>query len=267
MTTNQKYNINNLISLWKTVAQAFQNYIEQKSFSYCYILDSEWPNRIWLNESNLSINSQPRFYTIKQILDDDENIKEKVFQKIVEVIKDSKIPLSLSYWSDFENTQHSTIEKFGLVKKSEQIGMSLVFGQKFESINRISLKRIDNENEAILWSNIYPKSFGYKISSEILMRTKQPISYYLVYLGQKLIGTVITYETRSVIGIHGLGIIPEFRKQGFAEEVMVLLINGAIDKKIKSATLQSSKLGKNIYLKMGFKADFLMTNYVLVTTK
>lgn len=255
MTTNQKHNINNLISLWKTVAQAFQNYIEQKSFSYCSIPDSEWPNRIWLNE------------TIKQVLDTDENIKEKVFQTIVEVIKDSKIPLSLSYWSDFENTQHAIIEKMGLVKKSEQIGMSLVFDQKFESIKRISLKRIDNENEAMLWSDIYPQSFGYKISSEILMRTKQPISYYLVYLGQKPIGTAITYETGSVIGIHGLGIIPEFRKQGFAEEVMVLLINGAIDKKIKSATLQSSKLGKNIYLKMGFKEDFLMTNYVLVTTK
>lgn len=253
MTTNQKHNINNLISLWKTVAQAFPNYIEKKSFSYCFILDSEWPNRIWLNE------------TIKQVLDDDENIK--VLQTIVEVIKNSTIPLSLSYWSDFENTEHSIIEKMGLVKKSEQIGMSLVFDQKFESLNRISLKRIDKKNEATLWSDIYPQSFGYKISSEILMRTKQPVAYYLVYLGEKPIGTVITYETRSVIGIHGLGIIPEFRKQGFAEEIMALLINGAIDKKIKSATLQSSKLGKNIYLKMGFKEDFLMTNYVLGTKK
>jgi len=234
-------NIDNLTALWKTVGNSFQQHYPGKAFSYNEIPNSEWPNRIWFNE----------------------DLKEETLATIVELMKSASVPLTLSYWSDFEHSLDPLFEQSGLSKKSEQIGMSLKLGQQFDQSNRLNLKRVTETNQANIWAELYPQSFGYKISAETINRTQAEIQYYLVYKDHQATGTVIVHETETLIGIHGLGIVPEFRKQGLAEEVMAYLLNNAIASNKKTATLQSSAMGKNIYKKMGFTEDFLMTNYQL----
>jgi GNAT superfamily N-acetyltransferase len=237
---NQK-NIKNLISLWETIGQSFQSHFKESLFHYVWLDDTDWPNRIWFIEK----------------------VTKDTLNTAIEIIQNISVPLTVSYWSGFKNELHPVFETFGFVKKSEQIGMSLALQKKFEKANRLNIKRITEGNQALAWGALYPQSFGYRISAEILMHTKDIIPYYLICLGDKPIGTAIIHQTEDVIGIHGISIIPEYRRQGFAEEAMAYFLNKAIDDRISFATLQSSALGKKIYLKMGFTEDFLMTNYLL----
>jgi GNAT superfamily N-acetyltransferase len=241
MNQNNQKNINNLISLWKTIGNSFQQYSSMDNINYCYISNSDWPNRIWFEKA----------------------VTSEILTRVTQIVHDNPIPLTISHWSDFENALSSTFEHSGFIKKSNQIGMSLNLYQKLNFQNRIHLEKVTNISQAIIWTDSYPQSFGYKISTEILIKTCHLTPYYLIYLDDQPIGTVITHKTENVIGIHGLGIIPGYRKQGFAEEAMIHLINQAIDEGIEFATLQSSEMGRNIYLKMGFSEDFLMTNYGL----
>lgn len=233
-------NISNLISLWETVGSAFQNIIRHNGFSYCYITGSEWPNRLWF--------------------DKDEPLKETI-KAAVEITHSSPVPLFVTYWGGNSNTFQIAMEALAFIKKAEQIGMSLRLEQEYKSLHRIRLQRVSKENEANLWAEIYSQSFGYTISAATLINTKDAISYYLIYMGKQLIGTVITHHTKNTIGIHGMGILPQFRKQGFAEEAMATLLNMAFHNNIPWATLQSSAMGKRLYMNMGFTEDFSMTTY------
>lgn len=235
-------NIDNLVSLWETVGKSFGKYFQEDDCSYCQIPHTEWPNRVWFNKK----------------------VKEKDIEKSVEIIRNSPIPLSVSCWDD--KSKHSPVsQNFGLTIKSEQTGMSLPLNKKFDNPNRVRLVKAETENQARLWTEIFPKNFGYVISMKTLLKTQHLIPYSLIYLDETPIGTSIAYPTENVIGIHAMGIIPEYRKQGFAEEAMLHILNSAIDDNLYMAVLQSSTLGKGVYQKLGFTEDFVMTNYALET--
>lgn len=238
----KKENINNLVSLWETVGDSIQKTTSEKGFSYCQVSGSEWPNRLWFHE---------------------DGKKKETLKAAIETVRGTSIPLSVCYWGKESDTFQSVMEAAGFVKKSEQIGMSLRLEQEFESPGRIRLRSVASERDARIWAEIYPKNFGYAISATTLLKTGSSIPFYLIYLEGQPIGTAIAYPTENVIGIHGLGILPQFRKQGFAEEAMGILVNNALHYNIKWATLQSSSMGKNMYLKLGFTEDFLMMTYKL----
>jgi hypothetical protein len=241
MSNTKEKNIKNLISLWEIVGNSFQTVSSKNSIHHCYVPNSEWPNRIWF----------------------DQEVIPQMIKTAKEITQNSPINLTLSHWSDFANEHQAAFEQIGFVKKSEQIGMSMPLQEKLVVTNRIRLEKITNEKQAASWTKLYPQSFGYEISAEILTKTYDTISYYSIHFEEQPIGTVFTHTTGNTIGIHGLGIIPMYRKQGLAEEAMLHLLNQAIDQGIAFATLQSSRMGKNVYLKIGFSEDFLITNYIM----
>lgn len=241
MNSNTQKNIANLISVWKTAGNAFNQYFKIDGLEYCKIQGSEWPNRIWFNEVP----------------------SEKILTTLTEIIDNSSVPLSVTHWDNSKGISSLLFERFGFAVKSQQTGMSLQLRTAFNNSEYIQLKRVINEQQATLWTELYPQSFGYKISADILIKTKEQISFYLIYKNQEPVGTVITHTTDKVLGIHGLGILPQFRKQGLAEEAMAVIINKANSKNIQLVTLQSSAMGKGIYKKLGFSEDFVMTSYLL----
>jgi predicted GNAT family acetyltransferase len=88
------------------------------------------------------------------------------------------------------------------------------------------------------------------INKETLVHNYENVKFYLVHLGEKPIGTLTLFQTGNIMGIHGVGVIPEMRKRGFAEEIMKFAINEAVDANAEYAQLQASPLGKNIYSRL-----------------
>lgn len=233
-------NINNLTDFWKTVSIPFQAYHKNDLFEYSKIENSGWPNKLWFRQ----------------------DIVENDVEEIIKTMQ-ANSGLVLPYWNIFGINSYTLLEEKGFTLKTEQVAMSLKLDQKFAFQNNLDFKRVSNEQDAKIWSDLYPNAFGYVISKEILIRNYDQVPFYLVSLENQPIGTFMLFQTGKNVGIHGVGVIPEMRRKGFAEEIMKFALNLAIDLKADYALLQASAMGAPIYTRLGFEDLFVIRNYVL----
>ncbi|WP_394777091.1 GNAT family N-acetyltransferase [Flavobacterium sp.] len=235
-------NINNLTGLWKTVATTFLSYHKNNTFEYCKIENSGWPNKLWLRH----------------------DITKKDLPDIIKIMQ-SNSGLALPCWDIFGTKSYEILDAYGFEIKSQQVAMALKLDQKFTLQNNLEYKRVLNSEDAKIWSDLYPNAFGYVISKEILIHNHNEVQFYLVYHENQPIGTFMLFQSNNNIGIHGVGVIPEMRRKGFAEEIMKFVLNLSIDLKADYALLQASAMGKDIYTRLGFKELFTIKNYILKT--
>lgn len=237
-------NIKNLTSLWKNVAQTFNTYNEDDNIGYCFVPNSQWPNKIWLKKEY------------------DVNILNGV--KLL--LKSEMDGLTFSYF-DIDSSEHNQMifDFHGFDEISIQYGMSLKLLEKAETSKGLRLQLVTNSDLSKEWSQTFLEAFGYKISEETVNKTYHTINYYLIYGNEGIVGTVVCHQTQATIGIHSLGILLNMRGKGYATEIMYNLINKGIDQGCNLATLQASKMAKSMYEKMGFTTEFIMRNYKLKT--
>ena len=233
-------NINNLTSLWKTVGLSMNSYNSNNKLESVIVEGSEWPNKIWAKG----------------------DLTSELITEVKDITLSSTENISFPYWNNFNNEKF-LFENNGFKIKSEQVGMSLKLSSKFDFERRISLKEITKLNEALIWEDNYPMSFGYRISKEIVLAANNSIKFYLVSYNDEIIGTAIMYFTGKIAGIHGVGVIPSYRRKGFAEEIMKVLLNDALEYGADYSTLQASSMGKGIYERLGYSEDFLISNYIM----
>ncbi len=232
-------NIKNLTHLWATAGQSFQNYIEAQPIYISKIDGSQWPNRIWTNAL----------------------LSEESIEKIISTMQ-THDGLTFSYFNT-TSTQHPLLTGNSFMLKSLQYGMSMELTDKFETQKSITLKKVTNKTDSVLWSKAFYNAFNYHISPEVVLKTIHVVPYFIAFYKNECIGTVILHVTNNVLGIHSLGIIPKQRKQGFALEIMHHAINNAINHNLSIVILQASQMAKDMYQKIGFSIDFLMENYQL----
>jgi GNAT superfamily N-acetyltransferase len=233
-----KDNIDNLTDFWKTVGAPFLSYHKENSIEYCKIENSGWPNKLWFKE--------------------DFNFQE--LPKIIQIVKNNP-GLVIPYWDIFNSKSNELLEEKGFQIRTEQVAMFLKLDQKFSLQGNLAFKKVSNGDDAKIWSDLYPNAFGYVISKEILIQEYQNVHFYLVSLEGKPIGTFMLFQTGKNIGIHGVGVIPEMRRKGFAEEIMKFAMNLSIDLNAEIAHLQASAMGKDIYSRLGFQDLFVIKNY------
>ncbi|MEP6929300.1 MAG: GNAT family N-acetyltransferase [Flavobacterium sp.] len=242
MKNNQiiKDNIDNLTSLWKTVGTPFQSYHKTENLEYCKIKNSGWPNKLWFRQ----------------------DISEHDAENAIEIMK-ANSGLVLPYFDIYNSNSNQILESKGLVLKTEQVAMALSLNEKFKQEKNIEFKRINNEQDAKIWTDLYPSAFGYTISKEILLQNYKSVQFYLFSFENQPIGTCMLFQTGNKVGIHGVGVIPEMRRKGFAEEIMKFVLNLSIDLNAEYALLQASAMGKDIYTRLGFEDLFVIKNYIL----
>ncbi|WP_316836993.1 GNAT family N-acetyltransferase [Pedobacter nutrimenti] len=234
-------NLTNLTSIWKQAAELFDSYYMSDDFNYCYIENSDWPNKLWFNG----------------------DITESIINEVKEKLFSTPSPLTVSCWNIYDSTSYNLLKEAGFKEKSVQIGMSLKLKDWPKKQLRLNFNKVVNADQAELWTEVYTKAFGYRISEEIVKKSWGNIEFYLTTYEEEPVGTAIVYQTGNIVGIHGIGIIPDQRRQGFAEEIMEFVLNRATILGASHVTLQASVMGKGLYSKLGFKEDFVLKNYVL----
>ncbi len=238
-----KANINNLTSLWKEVANVSDTCYLSDDFNYCRIKKSDWPNRLWFTKT----------------------ITKGSLVAAKDIVSSSKETLTIPYWEIDNSASNGMLKIAGFKEKSEQVGMSLKLSSHYKTHFRLHFERIANPEQAKMWAELYPNAFGYSISEEIIRKSYGIVEYYLASRYGEPVGTAMVYQTGDIAGIHGVGVSPEMRRQGFAEEIMMFALNRSIDLKASHVTLQASAMGKGLYDKLGFKENFNIKNYILET--
>ncbi|ELR69470.1 hypothetical protein C900_05002 [Fulvivirga imtechensis AK7] len=234
-------NIENLTSLWRVVGKRAQAHTREESFEFCAVDYSEWPNRLWFHH----------------------NADEKTAIAAKDRLLTTPFRLVVPYWDICQSQSYKWLEAHGFEKQFEQVGMSLQLGKRHDETGALTIKKVQTEEEAIQWEQLFLEAFGYTISHRLLLPAYESTDFYVAFYKSAAVGTVILHHMENVMGIHAMGVIPEMRRKGFAEQMMRRVLNLSIDSGFELATLQASNMGKDLYLKLGFEEQFMMKNYVL----
>lgn len=231
-------NTNNLIALWKQAASPFQSYFEEKELGYCFIENSQWPNRVWLQGA----------------------LTEETLAQISQLIGKHQ-QLTFSYFDTTNGTQLNWLKDKHFSEKSLQYGMALKLEQDYNQSDRVSLQRVQTKAAISSWCKVFKQAFNYEISEETLEQTFRAIPYFTIIYQQQVVGSLILYQTKQVTGFHSLGIIPEVRGKGLAQEAMNSGLHLAQSWQSEYVTLQASPMAKTMYENLGFSTQFIMRNY------
>lgn len=233
-------NINNLVGLWTVAGQRYDALVKNANFNSVYLPGSQWPSRIWFDHK---IQEQSALASINHLRLIDDLITVSVF--------------------DDQAASHY-LEQFGLTKKSEQYGMNLQLKGEFLDHKELRFEKVDSLVKAQLWSRLFEAAFNYSIPADVVYKTCRDAAYKIAFKDQFPVGTSLLFATHpEVIGIHSMGIIPDWRRQGLAEIMLQKLLHISARKGYRYATLQASMAGKGLYDKMGFQPAFLMENFQL----
>ncbi|WP_430965499.1 GNAT family N-acetyltransferase [Spongiimicrobium sp. 2-473A-2-J] len=237
-----KENITNLTSLWRLVNQRTEVYKPGETYDHGLVNYSNWPNRLWFH-------GDPDLKSINEAR---------------AIIASASTKMTIPYWDIYQNESYRLLEEAGFVKVLDQVGMSLELPKTYPLEVEIELQKVDNRASALRWEALFEKAFNYTISHRLLLKTCDTVDYLIAFHEGKAVGTVVLHYTRgAVVGIHSMGVIPEMRRKGYAEKMMHAVLSQAVGEAFAHATLQASAMGKGLYLKLGFKDQFLMSNYEL----
>ncbi len=236
-------NIENLTNLWRFASKKVGEYKYVNGYEIGSISQSEWPNRLWFS-SRLEIP------LLTEMMDQNPSLH------------------TVTTWGDHLSYNQEVLTSLGFKLKLEQYAMSLELAEAPESTNRTSLQQVIDYDSSLKWSSAFADAFGYTISTETIMKTKDSVDYYLGHYKGEPIGTVALFIHNSrIAGIHSMGILPSMRRRGFAEDLLLQVLNIAKQKGVMYATLQSSAMGKRLYQKVGFQEQFPIKSFIKIYKK
>jgi len=241
-------NFDNLIALWEEMSKHHEAYFSKTAYSYCFSVSTPWLNRLWLKEP----------------------ISLPLLTEVKELIQSKGQPMMISCPVELGNESSPLFEELGFTTLFDQPGMSLKLETFLELEPTLELRQVSNSTEANLWSQLFQTCYGFLIPPHYLeacykfKKEKHTPLFFIVYNADNTaIGTIAFNYTQDIIGFHALGIIPEMRRRGYAEQVMKQIIDRGAHQKKAYATFQSSEMGKQIYLRLGAVEDFYIRNYTL----
>lgn len=236
----QQSNIDNLTNLWRLMG--IRKFPLSNSLSVNQ--STGWPYRLWVDYGATPTREE-----------------SELLQRTIADADDSTI---FSVLNDKNSQLTALAEQSGLEVYFQQTVMDLPANAKIDDLpGELTFEKVDTEEQISIWTKIASLSFGYDIPVSFFQKLlKNPkINIQLGYLAGTPVATGLLFENSDVVGIHLVGIHPDYRRRGFAGNMMRHLINIAQKLDLVCITLQASAMGKPLYEAMGFKERFLMTHY------
>lgn len=130
------------------------------------------------------------------------------------------------------------------------VPLASVGGEHIEHI-----EAIESEQTLKHWAKACSTAFGYEIDAAALfpLLSDDNAEVFAYWIDGNIAGTAIAYQTNSIMGVHQVGVLPEYQGKGIGKLLMSHLVAYAKKKNCELMTLQASEAGLPIYVKMGFK--------------
>jgi len=230
-------NIRNLTNLWSLAGRANGQFYSNDDYAISTVAASEWPNKLWFHQP-------PSRKKLEEILD-----------------RTNIAGFTIPVWQT--NVTEKLLLSQNFILKNELTGMSIQLKNNHYHTNELSFQKVTDTGTAALWSSLFIKAFGYCISPETVVLTMNRVDYLIGYHGSQSIGTAVLFrDTPNLAGIHSIGVVPDHRRKGYAADLLNHVLNLAKQQGAIYATLQASQMAKGLYLKTGFREDFLLKNFV-----
>ena len=230
-------NIKNLTGLWSLAGRANGQFYSNEDYAISTVAASDWPNRLWFQQPPSR-------------------------RKLEEILNRTNIArFTIPVWQTDFTEELLLSQNFTL--KNELTGMSIELKDTQFKASELFFQKVTDSRTSALWSSLFLKAFGYCIRPETVELTMDRVEYLIGHHGSQSIGTAVLYrDTPTVAGIHSIGVVPDHRRKGYAADLLNHVLNMAKQQGAIYATLQASSMAKGLYIKTGFREDFLLKNFV-----
>lgn len=160
-------------------------------------------------------------------------------------------------------------ETLPLKKGTPSYLMALNVQNKIEENTRFKILRVSNQKTVADFCDVITDVYDKKKDRELLIDyfTKEigleNCFRYVGYIDNEPAGAVEFSEGEDAACVSWGAVKKEFRKRGLYKAMFARAINNEINRGINTIVLNSSEMGRDIYIKMGFMSLANRYNYVL----
>jgi GNAT superfamily N-acetyltransferase len=276
----EKHNIDNLCAFWESTGSALH--------AGCLQISNTWPNKFWFNFDYLNDDND----------DHQQDSVVNILKDVNKVIRDGSM---CPAWGKIEQTRKEIEDilcSLGCEYRFQQTLMHKAMSEYTPtSVNRdqsFVVSRAQSQDDIQKFCEVCSLCFGYHIDLESMINAAQnPNTHILVgYHGDGIpVATSVLFQTGNTIGIFQVGVLPSYRRQGIARNLMLQVLdigneifegylqmmsegcesdNSVLKDQMRSCsrencymTLQAGDSAKELYLSLGFKERFAYRNFIL----
>jgi len=231
----------NLFEFWDFIGQKNNIYIESSNYKAVSVVGSDWPKRIYAIEDKI-----------------------ESYEEIIKLSNDSLLPniITLDKHTDLINYNKTQL-------RFTQTNMCLDLNNyKNEITNNDNIHQIKSKSDAFEFANIASESFGYKVDGTIVYNLCKDNFHSRLFIYKEKEESygcgIVFFDKNNVAGFHMIGTIPKGRGKGIGKSITEKLINEALINDCKYCVLNASKMGEQIYKKLGFTAFGTLENYTIL---
>jgi hypothetical protein len=231
----------NLFEFWDYIGRKNNIYIESSNYKAVCVKDSDWPNRIYAVED-----------------------KTEIYEEIINLSNQSLLPNIITL------DNHSVFLNFNKIQpRLTLVNMSLDLNNyDSEIINNANIYQIESQSDAFDFAIIATESFGYKVDGMIvynLIKDSSQSKLFIYKEKNEILGCgIVFFDKNNIAGFHMIGTIPKGRGKGIGKSITEKLISEALIHNSKYCVLNASKMGEQIYMKLGFSAFGKLENYTIL---
>lgn len=236
-----KANIDNLTDLWKKYG--YRPYAS--GYGNGFNASLSWPHRYWFDWG----------YPVDELNNMDKVLTGLPRQAIVPV------------WPEgAEKTGYLEQQLIanGFVVAFDQAAMCLCLDNEANIANLSDdIEKVTEPQQVDTWAMISGQAFGYEIDAAVIRKVTQDPNIMLMmgYHAGQPASTAMLYQTADIIGVHQVGVVPRFQRQGLANVMMLHVLNQCQVWHGRYVTLQASVAGGVLYQRLGFQSQFTIRNY------
>lgn len=199
-----------------------------------------WPNRCWLApESNNN-------------------------QALVDVLPTLRQSMIVPVWPQQQSIEPALLEAgFDVLFTQEAMYLPMDNYQLHDS-SALTVNAIHTDQEVEQWTLVASAAFGYPVNRQAIHALQQDadVTSVLANIGGVPVATGLLLRTGDTIGVHMVGVPLHYRGKGIARILMKHIMNECFRMQAKVITLQASAMGSGLYIGLGFKKQFVITNYM-----
>lgn len=242
--------------------QEINNCIEENLIDFCFLLSRDY-NTFICNENEYMVRTDPNFWAnfIYDVKYEEGLLKERV-ESVKCKILNNEYP---STWVIGPKSMQSELEyhliKNGFKKQERWIGMAVdlnLFNKKeLVKPDGFAIKTVEEVEALSDWVDVASQGLcgGKTINTNLFERLlyKPYVKFYLGLYDNKPAATSMLFLTSSVAGINVVSTLPEFRKMGLGNAMVIAPLLNATQIGYRIAVLQASEMARKMYKRIGFK--------------
>ena len=187
----------------------------------------------------------------------------------------NSVPLSWFIGKDTKpDNLDECLKSHGFIHRIDLVGMAIDLLNMYENVSvpsTLTITEVNDIRNLRIWCHTTSIGYGFPEGEEQALlnwfvkdiHLQQSLKFYLGWLEGKPVATSLLFWAEGVAGVYFVATIPEVRRQGIGFAITLKPLQEGREMGYRISILQASKMGKPVYLRMGFKEYCKIGNYIM----